>query len=339
MAKFFSSISFPNSEATKMSIGETFNRFDSGDLIIPEYQREYVWNKKQQQDYLLSVSKGFPLFGPVINCDSSSGKQSIMDGQNRLMTIYKFMKDEITFENEDGDIIKYSKLPDNIKRKFKNQKISYTETLDWTQEQCQEFFIAIQAGVKLNPGELIHAKPENPLTDNISKIYYDFKILFINKSKDGGMNLTPASIKRFSHYEIIGTIIHMIRTKKFPVRPGQTALKEFDNWSDPNTPTSIHREQCISETIVCLKTYSEIIKNVPKLIEGVNVATHLRLLYFIYKSNLYIQQWDSIKFTKVENILNRVLNKDNPEYDQITNWGTKNSEKIYEKYLEIYSIN
>tara|TARA_Y100000389_G_scaffold7474_1_gene7173 strand:- start:3243 stop:4262 length:1020 start_codon:yes stop_codon:yes gene_type:complete len=339
MAKFFSSVMVPNSLTTNMSIGECYNRLESGDLNIPPYQRDYVWTLKQQQLYLESISKGLPLFGPVINNDSVSGEQNIMDGQNRLYTVNKFMKDEITFENEDGEIIKYSELNGSMKRKFKNLKISYTETNNWSQEQCQEFFIAIQEGVKLKDGELIHAKSGNSLTKNISEIYDNFTSLFIDKSKDGGMGLTPAVIKRFGHYEIIGTIIHMIRTKKFPVRPGQTALKEFNLWSDPNTPTAIQREQCIAEANICLKTYSEIIKNVPKLVEGVKKEEHLRLLYFIYKSNLFNQHWDQNKFTKIENILNRVLNKENPEYELIIKWSTKSSEKIYDLYHEIFLIN
>ena len=224
MAKFFSSTMVPNSETTKISIGECYNRLKNKDIVIPDYQREYVWTNKQQQLYLESISNGLPLFGPVINTDSETGEQTIMDGQNRLGTIFKFMEDEISFENEEGESIKYSELSDSAKRKFKNIKISYTETYDWSKEQCQSFFIAIQEGVKLKDGELIHANPENPLTQNISNIYTDFSNLFNDKAIDGGMGLTPAYIKRYGNYEIVGTIIHMIRTDEFSVRPGKTAL-------------------------------------------------------------------------------------------------------------------
>ena len=46
---FFHSDEYPSSESTKMSIGECYHRIQDKELIIPEYQREYVWNKKQQQ--------------------------------------------------------------------------------------------------------------------------------------------------------------------------------------------------------------------------------------------------------------------------------------------------
>ena len=50
------------------------------------------------------------------------------------------MIDEVTLTNDDDESIIFSKLPDHEKRKFKNIKISYTETRDWSESQCQEFF-------------------------------------------------------------------------------------------------------------------------------------------------------------------------------------------------------
>ena len=52
-------------------------------------------------------------------------------------------------------------------------KISYTETHNWTREQCQKFMV-IQEGTPLKNGELIHAKPECPFTQKIVEIYENF---------------------------------------------------------------------------------------------------------------------------------------------------------------------
>ena len=48
MSSFFSEDSYGTSEVTKMSIGECFNLLTSKELKRPDYQREYVWSKKQQ---------------------------------------------------------------------------------------------------------------------------------------------------------------------------------------------------------------------------------------------------------------------------------------------------
>ena len=337
MATFFSTDMSPSSEATKMSIGECYNLIGTGELSVPGYQREYVWSKKQQQSYLESLSKGLPLFGPVINIDDESGQQWIMDGQNRLMTIFKFMNDEITFENEYEEWVKYSELPTSTQRQFKNIKISYTETRDWTKGQCQEFFTIIQEGVPLKNGELIHAKPDSPFTLQIVTILTEFPDLFTNKPKDGGMGLTDVMVKRYGHYEIIGTIIHMIRTGVYPGRPGKTSLKEFNQWVNDDQPTRSQREICIAESIECLSKYAEIIMKVPRLKLGVKVISHLRLLYFIYKTGYYRNTWTDTEYTKIENLLNRVENKANPEYDMIVKFGTLDAVKIYDLYVTIYT--
>ena len=110
MSKFISNNSHPPAESTKMSVGECFNRIKDNELIIPDYQRDYVWSTKQQQGYLDSLSRNMPLYGPVINVNMDSGIQEIMDGQNRIMTIYKFLNDEIKFRNENDELIIFSEF-------------------------------------------------------------------------------------------------------------------------------------------------------------------------------------------------------------------------------------
>ena len=337
MNKFSSQDEYPSSESTKMSINECFNRIRDGLLKRPDYQRELIWNKKQQQAYLTSLCRGIPLFGPVININTETGDQTIMDGQNRIMTLIQFLSDEISFENEDDEKIKFSDIPFNEQRKIKNTKISYIETRDWSKEQCQEFFITIQGGEKLKDGEMIHAKPNNLLTRKILEIFTIFGDLFTNKAKDSGMGLTPEMIKRYGHYEIIGTLIHMIRTNEYPLRPGKTALAEFYLWSEEDHPIILELESAVELLSQCLTKYSEIMMNVPRLRAKVKKEEHLRLLYFIFKIKIYQSEFNDEIYSKIERILNRVLNKDNPEYQQIITWGTGGAENIYDLYHSIYN--
>src|SRR6056300_1027884 len=97
---FFTENPHPNSEATKMSLGQIFNLMsgEEPELQVPSYQREYVWSRKQQERYLESLSRNMPIFGPVINIDTRTGIQWIMDGQNRIVTIFRFLNDEIKYK-------------------------------------------------------------------------------------------------------------------------------------------------------------------------------------------------------------------------------------------------
>ena len=330
---FFTENPHPNSEATKMSLGQIFNLMsgDDPELRVPNYQREYVWSKKQQERYLESLSRNMPIFGPVINIDTQTGIQWIMDGQNRIVTIFRFLNDEIKYKG-----ISFSELPDNEKRRIKNMKMSYTETRDWSREQCQDFFMRIQEGVKLKDGELIHARSDNELTKAIVHVLGYFEGFFKNKPKNGGLGFTPGYLHRYGHYEILGTLIHMVRTHKYPLRPGKTAIEECDVWDDENTPTRSQRETAIVETKELLHKYSQIVTNVARLKQGVKKEEHLRLMYFIYKKGLWTEEMNEEIYNRIDALLNRVLNKDNPEYDQITLLGTGDVSKIYELYDSIY---
>ena len=330
---FFIDAPHPSSEATKMSLGQLSTLMSGPDpeLRVPDYQREYVWTKKQQDRYLESLSKNMPIFGPVINIDTRTSLQWIMDGQNRIETIRRFLNDEIKYNG-----ISFSELPDNEQRKIKNMKMSYTETRDWSREQCQDFFMRIQEGVKLKDGELIHARSDNELTKGIVHILEHFEDLFTEKPKHGGLGFTSGYLHRYGHYEIIGTIIHMIRTYEYHVRPGKTALAECCVWDDENTPTVSQRETAIVETKELLNKYSQIVTNVARLKVGVKKEEHLRLMYFIYKKGLWKEEMNEDIYNRIDALLNRVLNKDNPEYDQITLFGTGGVEQIYELYSSIY---
>lgn len=332
---FFIYAPHPSSEATKMSLGQLSTSMSGPDpeLRVPDYQREYVWTKKQQDRYLESLSKNMPIFGPVINIDTRTSLQWIMDGQNRIETIRRFLNDEIKYKG-----ISFSELPDNEQRKIKNMKMSYTETRDWSREQCQDFFMRIQEGVKLKDGELIHARSDNELTRAIIELLVDFNILFMNKSSEGGLGLSKNDTLRYGHYEIIGTIIHMVRTREYPVRPGKTAKHECDVWGDENTPTRSQREITINETREILEKYSQMVSNVARLKDGIKKPDHLRLLYFFYKTLLYKEQMNEGIYNRIDAMLNIVLNKDNPVFTEIKALSGYDEEGIYVKYVTVYSM-
>jgi hypothetical protein len=345
MNTFYDSDSYGSSEARMMTIRNMKRDIDDEVLQVPPYQREYVWTKTQQQGYLQTLSKVAPLFGPIINIDRDTGTQYIMDGQNRLYTIYKFLNDEISFVNEEDETIKYSNLSLTEQRKLNSTNISYTETRDWTNSQCQEFFMNIQEGVKLKAGELIHAKPDNPLTIEIEHIYPYFATLFTNKGADGGLGLSKGCIDRYGHYEVLGTLIHMLRTEKYPARPGKTALQEFKDWGSNSTtefnlpvPTSWHDDTCAAtETKLLLYKYSLILKNVHRSRTGMTLPNHLRLLYFIFKTNIYHEELSDIIYSNIETLLTRVLDKDSVEYNEIRSAAGYSVDDIYNMYLAIYN--
>lgn len=74
-----------------MSIGELAGLYRDGDLNInPIYQRLFRWDINQQSTLIESILLQIPI-PPVYVFQDEEGKWSLIDGQQRLSTIFKFM--------------------------------------------------------------------------------------------------------------------------------------------------------------------------------------------------------------------------------------------------------
>lgn len=70
----------------------TINNFlDSGAIIIPPYQRNYTWDKARASKLIDSLLLGLPV-PQLFLYEESRNKFAILDGQQRLMSLYFFMK-------------------------------------------------------------------------------------------------------------------------------------------------------------------------------------------------------------------------------------------------------
>ena len=203
-------------------------------------------------------------------------------------------------------------------------------------------------GSKLKVGELINSDRNNIFTKMLLELgymprdeprlsdppvgtYYD---TLSSKAKDCGFQLPPGYMKRFGHYEILGTLFHMAKTGEFPVRPGPTASDELKKWR--GKPVSDIFTVTLEKVHQILRSYCVLLANVPRLRQKVSKETHLRLMFFILKTELYLQEFDETHYSRIETILNRVLNKETQVYKDTVAWGTGDCIKIYELYQEIY---
>jgi len=92
-----------------MKISELLGGIKAIDIVLPEFQREYVWSKDQAKKLLASLVKEFPvgslLFWKTNNppelknirvlADRLGTTQIILDGQQRLTTLYMLITGEI----------------------------------------------------------------------------------------------------------------------------------------------------------------------------------------------------------------------------------------------------
>tara|TARA_Y100000590_G_C15700839_1_gene1006712 strand:+ start:214 stop:2319 length:2106 start_codon:yes stop_codon:yes gene_type:complete len=102
-----------------MKINELISDIRNRDLVLPEFQREYVWTKEQAKQLLVSLIKKYPVGGILLwktqtppelknvsESDSRLGSyQLILDGQQRLTTLYMLLTGDIPPYYREEDIL------------------------------------------------------------------------------------------------------------------------------------------------------------------------------------------------------------------------------------------
>lgn len=100
-----------------MTISDLLFSIRAKDLVLPEFQREYVWNRDQAKKLISSLCKGYPvgslLFWKTTNPPElknypkktePSTYQVILDGQQRLTTLYMLIEGEIPPYYTEADV-------------------------------------------------------------------------------------------------------------------------------------------------------------------------------------------------------------------------------------------
>lgn len=99
-------------------------------------QRPFVWNQIQQQEFILSILLRKPIPPVVIvEMDSSASltsehlcKKLVIDGKQRLLTIKKFLNDEVPIDIN-GGYYTYSSFNQDVQNMFKREIHSLTATV------------------------------------------------------------------------------------------------------------------------------------------------------------------------------------------------------------------
>jgi hypothetical protein len=117
-----------------LSFRELINRYDDNELVKPELQRYYVWDRVEASRFIDSILLGLPV-PSIFLAKTVDEKLLIIDGYQRLMTVRDFVKgifsdDKSTFSLSKSAKIherwrgkSFEQLEDQDKRKIKNTTI------------------------------------------------------------------------------------------------------------------------------------------------------------------------------------------------------------------------
>ena len=187
-----------------LSIESMIAKMDNNTLIIPKYQRNKVWDIKQMNKLLDTIHRNGFISSIILNLNNE-GIYEIVDGQNRLTTIYEFVKGAIKY----GDI-SYDELDSSEKLKFGDIHIPTIKLINWPDLKAEEVFEYIQFGTKPTLGEIIHAKRSNTLNKIIKRLLEvdEIEEFLIGEDTCCDINIPRIKINpsRFKHFEFLGAL-------------------------------------------------------------------------------------------------------------------------------------
>lgn len=99
------------------------------DITIPDYQREFVWSMKQSSLLIESFLIGLPV-PPVFFYIDDKNKNLVIDGQQRLLSVFFFFEGYFGHENEKGKRQTFRLTGLNEKNPFYNKRFVDLEEKD-----------------------------------------------------------------------------------------------------------------------------------------------------------------------------------------------------------------
>lgn len=126
----------------------------SGKLTIqPEYQRNYLYaEEKREASVIESILKGYPI-GLIYFNTVDKDKFEILDGQQRITSIGRFLTLKFAIKDENGNPQKYDGLATDKRTKIENTKLLIYEC-EGTETEIMNWFETINiAGIPLNEQE------------------------------------------------------------------------------------------------------------------------------------------------------------------------------------------
>lgn len=135
----------------------------SGRLTIqPEYQRNYIYaDGKKDVAVIDSILKGYPI-GLIYFNELEDGRYEVLDGQQRITSIGRFMTNKLDIHDKDGNVQNISSLPANDREKIENTEL-LVYICHGTESEIKEWFRTINiVGVPLNEQEMLNATYSGP---------------------------------------------------------------------------------------------------------------------------------------------------------------------------------
>ncbi|MBI3811806.1 MAG: DUF262 domain-containing protein [Nitrospirae bacterium] len=172
-------ISFP-ADFTLKGLHE---KFISKEIIVPQFQRQYVWNIERASKLIESFLLGLPVPGIFLYREKNSQKLMVIDGQQRLKSIFGFLNGKFPDTNNrfclksvrttwNGKSYEKLEESDQIKLRDSVLRAIIIEQID-PADHSSMFHIFERlntGGMSLRPQEVRNCIHQGPLNDLLNKL-------------------------------------------------------------------------------------------------------------------------------------------------------------------------
>ena len=180
----------------------------AGRLVIqPEFQRHYIYGDGRRDVAVIdSLLKGYPLGLIYFNVDSANDKLEVLDGQQRITSVGRFVTGKFAIKVAGKEQV-FSSLPKGDQQKILDSVLLIYEC-EGTETEIKEWFQTVNiAGVPLNRQELLNAIYSGP---------------FITRAKAEYSNSNNANMLKWRSYvqgdpkrqEILEEALHWVASSK-----------------------------------------------------------------------------------------------------------------------------
>lgn len=166
------------SEPQTYTIAEILKWQTDGEVDLnPKFQRGSVWSTPAKSYLIDSILNGYPvpklLFRTTVDRDTRRTLRDVVDGQQRLRTIFQFADNKLTLGSKSPDFEgkTYKTLEPEEKDTFLNYKLTCEQLLGASDEDVLEVFIRINSyTVPVNEAELRNASYENVFSELVKSV-------------------------------------------------------------------------------------------------------------------------------------------------------------------------
>lgn len=202
------------------------SKFQSGDIIIPDYQRKFVWDIRRASTLIESFAIGLPV-PQVFFYENEEGQLEVIDGQQRITAVTYFFEGYFGKADAAGNRKVFSlkgleqrkdlegktfeQLDERTKRKIKNASLRGVTVKQLTPEQEQpesvyHIFERLNTGGQpLNAQEIRNAVYRGPILENLNRLNMDpnWRTIYGKSTPDPKQRDIELILRLFAFFENI----------------------------------------------------------------------------------------------------------------------------------------